>query len=84
MVVRRNGVIRGRHVDLERETGLIDGSAVTVNIEPLAILDDVARRAVLGTSGAWAGDPSIEAVFEDIERERSLDLPRDVDFDAPS
>ena len=40
---------------------------------------DERRRALLETAGAWADDPSIPAIFEEIDRERHADRGRDVD-----
>lgn len=78
------GTVRGNSIELEGEPGLPSGARVTVTIEadPLAI---EARRALLGElCGAWAGDTTLPAIFDDLRRRRRRVRPRVVDFDAAS
>ncbi|HEX6984877.1 MAG TPA: hypothetical protein VF170_05845 [Planctomycetaceae bacterium] len=52
------GVVRGRTIELETETGLPDGSAVTVRLSGNRpeLSDDEARDRLTRLAGAWAGD----------------------------
>lgn len=84
MGVQVQGIIDGKHIELERETGLPPGQAVLVRVEPVLLSPDEKRRLVDELCGAWAGDPSIGTIFAEIEGERSAARPRDVDFDVPS
>jgi len=84
MVVQMKGTVRGRRIDLEKETGLPAGSIVTVNIttKPLPLKEK--RRLVDALCGAWSNDPSILPIFAEIERQRDLTLPREANFDVAS
>lgn len=70
MVMRLTGVIRGRQIELDRDTGLADGATVDVRIEHPSRPVDKLRRRVDALCGAWSDDDSVEAVFEEIERAR--------------
>lgn len=84
MITQLNGIIRGKQIELERETGLPAGAEVVVTIErrPLTLEDK--RRLLRRLSGSWANDPSLKAIFEEIQRERAQSQPRDVDFNVAS
>lgn len=84
MVLRINGVVHGRRVELERETGLPDGANVTVSIEsdPLPLKER--RRRMRALCGAWSADESLHAVFAELAHERSVRAPREIDLDDPS
>lgn len=74
------GVVHGRRIDLERETGLPDGADVTVNIEPTEpeAHDRIARIRAL--CGAWT-DPSLDSIFAELESKRSEAAAREVNLD---
>ena len=84
MVMRRTGVISGRQIELDRETGLRDGARVDVQIEHARLPLEELRRRVDALCGAWGTDDSLGAVFEEIERARQRATPREVRFDATS
>ena len=79
------GTIHGKRIDLDRETDIAPGVRVTVKIEwqsplPLEQRNELLRRLC----GAWASDPTINGVFEEIERERHAEIPGEISFDAAS
>ena len=78
------GIVKGKQIELERETGLPSGAVVTVSIEamPLTLTDK--RRLVDLLCGAWANDSTIPTVFAEIERQRASATPRGANFDAAS
>ncbi len=84
MVMRMQGTIRGKQIELDRETGLPSGSVVTVNIEPRSLTLEEKRRMVDALCGTWAGDASILSIFAEIERQRSITMPRETSFDVAS
>jgi hypothetical protein len=84
MELQLHGIIDGKHIELEQETGLPAGSPVLVQIQPTPLDLDTQRRLIEALCGAWADDPSIATVFADIERQRAKSTPRDVDYDASS
>jgi len=76
------GVMRGRRIELDGETGIPDGTRVQVTVETPTLSLDERRAAIRRLCGVWADDPSIERVFTEIAQERSQRLPRPVDFDG--
>ena len=77
MAIPLNGVIHGTHIDLDAEPPIPDGAAVIVRIEPKPLTRDEKRRLLAATAGAWATDPSLAAVFAEIEQRRRQALPRE-------
>ena len=67
MNLKVNGVIYGRHVELESPTDLPDGALVRIQIEPRVLSLEERKHLVSRTAGAWAGDSSIGEIFEEIE-----------------
>ena len=66
------GVVHGKTIELERESGLPDGQAVSVALHPTLPSGEGLRRSF----GAWSGgasglDSFIEAARQDRSRERS-------------
>lgn len=84
MSVQIRGIVNGRQIELDRETGLPSGSIVTVSIEQKPLSLDEKRTMADALCGAWAGDSSIPDIFSSIEHERGLATPREANFDAPS
>lgn len=82
MLTQLQGVIRGKQIELERETGLPSGSVVFVRVEPKRLSLDEKKRLIDLLCGAWAGDASLTAIFSEIEQLRALALPREVKFNA--
>ena len=84
MATHVQGVIRGKHIELEHEIGLPSGSIVMVRIEPKGLSLEEKRRLVMSLCGAWASDASLGPIFAEIEQQRALSMPREVNFHAPS
>lgn len=82
MVMRRTGIINGRRIELDRETGLREGAKVDVQIEPESPPVEALRQRIDALCGAWSADDSLEAIFEEIARARESATPREVPFDA--
>ena len=77
MAVTLNGVVHGKHIDLDAEPPVPDGAAVIVRIERKPLTKDEKRRLLAATAGAWATDPSLAAVFAEIEQRRRDVQPRE-------
>ena len=82
MEMQLHGVIDGKHIELEQETGLPAGSAVLVQIQSTDLDVAAKRRVIDALCGAWADDPSVAAIFADIQRQREDTTPRPIDYDA--
>lgn len=81
MSVQRQGIVRGKRIELDEETGLPPGSVVTVELRSVPSTLEERRRLIDGLRGAW-DDDSLDPIFEEIQRERALTRPRDSAFDA--
>jgi hypothetical protein len=84
MVLQLHGIIKGKQIELERETGLPSGSAVVVRVEPKRLPLEEKRRLVDALCGVWANDASLKPLFAEIERLRAIASPREVSFNAAS
>ena len=78
------GIVNGKSIELEHETGLPVGSQVIINILPVSLsLNEKLKRAE-SLCGTWAGDPSLDAIFAEIEQQRDTAIARELDLDASS
>ncbi len=84
MVLQLHGIVKGKQIELERETGLPSGSAVVVRVEPKRLPLEEKRRLVDALCGAWANDASVKTLFAEIERLRAIAPSREVSFNAAS
>ena len=84
MDVTVSGVIHGRRIDLDKDASLPDGAPVVVRIEPQDLSLKQREDLVSVTAGAWAGDPTLEAILEEIARARTSDVGRSTTFDDPT
>jgi hypothetical protein len=84
MVAQLQGVIHGKQIELEHETGLPYGSSVTVRIQPKPLSLEEKRRLVDTLCGVWADDSSLKSIFAEIEQQRALTTPREVNFHVAS
>ena len=84
MVLQLHGIIKGKQIELERETGLPSGSAVVVRVEPKRLPLEEKRRLADALCGVWANDASLKPLFAEIERLRAIASPREVSFNAAS
>jgi hypothetical protein len=82
MSLQRHGIVHGTRIELDADTGLPPGSAVTVDLYPASATLEQRRRLIDMLCGAWDGDDSLGPIFEVIQRERALTRPRDLDLDA--
>jgi hypothetical protein len=72
------GVVHGKTIALEDDSGLTDGQIVELTIRPLA--PSVGRQpgeGLIRTEGALADDPYWDAIMEQIHRERKNDTRQD-------
>ena len=67
------GVVRGRSITLEQETGLADGQAVEVVVTPLQPASAEWGEGIRRSAGGWAGVPGIDEAMEEIARARKLE-----------
>ncbi|HMR99549.1 MAG TPA: hypothetical protein PKK96_02090 [Anaerolineales bacterium] len=84
MALELHGIVKGKQIELERETGLPLGSAVVVRVEPKRLTLEEKRRLVDVVLGSWGGDKSLKTIFSEIEKLRAIAPPREVNFDAAS
>jgi predicted DNA-binding antitoxin AbrB/MazE fold protein len=70
-----NGSIR-----LPKKLNLPDGTRVIVRIEPVQNAKEK-LKIISELSGAWSNDPTITAIFADIDRERHRYFGREVHFE---
>ena len=78
MVVQLHGIVKGKQIELESETGPPSGSVVVVRVEPKRLLLEEKRRLVDILFGAWADDNSLKTLFAEIERLRDITPPRNL------
>ncbi len=82
MAVSVHGILNGRHIDLESETGLPGGTRVAVRIEPEPLNAEQRKQLAASLFGACADDPTFAEAVADVERGRQLSLPRHVNLDV--
>lgn len=82
MATQVQGIINGKYIELDREPNIPSGARVIIEIQskPLSLVEK--RRLVDQLCGSWASDPSLKAIFADIEAQRAITQPREVDFGA--
>jgi hypothetical protein len=69
MTITLKGEIEEHAIKLPEWFHLPDGTKVTIKIEPEISREEKLRLAE-SLCGAWADDPSIDSIFEEIEKER--------------
>lgn len=86
MEVTANGVLHGDRIDLDRPVRDIpDGAEVSITIKRKELSLEEKRKIASELFGAWADDPSIPGIFEEIQRDRERPSTRpEVNFDDPS
>jgi len=74
-----NGIIHGKTVELERDTGLPDGQRVSVVIQPSQSEQNRGPGGLRGF-GAWADDPAwVDRFDEETRRQRDVQSQRELD-----
>jgi hypothetical protein len=81
MSIQLQGVINGKHIELETEPELPPGSVVIVDIQPKPLTLEEQRHMIDALCGAWKNDNTIVPIFAEIERERAESMPREVNLD---
>ena len=81
MSLNVQGIVRGKRIELEHETGLPSGSVVMVTIQPKLLTLEEKLQLVDQLCGTWADDPSLQSIFAEIEHLREQAIARDVEFD---
>lgn len=69
-VMRAQGVILGKTIELLHKTDLPDGLPVMVNICAESFSLSEKRKMVNELCGSWAGDSSFKSIFIEIENDR--------------
>ena len=69
MEMQVHGVIDGKHIELEKETGLPAGSPVLVQIQSTPPDLRAQRQVIEALCGAWSDDPSLPDIFANIHRD---------------
>ncbi len=71
------GLIQGRTVLLDEDSGLPDGQPVIVIPEMMPASDEEGRKRLLGAAGAWAGDDEegLEQYLEWNRQQRKVNRP---------
>jgi hypothetical protein len=66
------GVVHGRTIELEQDSGLPEGQPVTVLLRPVLAPGEGIRQS----AGGWAGaGDELDAWLEEIQRSRQQDRP---------
>ena len=77
--MKLKGIIKGQTIELLEPITMAEGSEVTIEIsesQPKPNWTELQK-----VIGVWQEDTEIQEIFEEIDRERHLDLGRDIDFD---
>ena len=72
--MKLKGIIKGQTIELLEPIAIAEGSEVTIEIsEPQSKPNWTELQKVIGV---WQEDTEIQEIFEEIDRERHLDLGR--------
>jgi hypothetical protein len=82
MVMKLEGTVNGRHIELDHEVPLAAGSRVSVQIKAQDLSVAEKRRVLHELCGVWKDDLEIQAIFREIEQQRKLRKPREVNLDV--
>lgn len=77
------GIVHGKSIELERETGLPDGSSVSVQIDAGELPVDEKRRRIKALCGSWT-DQSLDGIFAEVGQRRESSALREPELDRPS
>ncbi len=81
MTITLKGKIEKHSIKLPEWVRISDGTEVTVRIET-EMTKEEKRILAANLCGTWADDPSIDSIFEEIEKERHKYPGRGIDLDA--
>lgn len=80
--MKLKGIIKGQSIELLEPINLADGSEVTIEISELELQTKPNWQELQKVIGVWQENIEIQEIFAEIDRERHLDLGREVDFDT--
>lgn len=80
MKVVRGGYLHGKTIELEEDTGLPDGVYLRIILESTDISLEERKERIRALGGTWSDDSTIEGIFDEIQKERENNLPRDLDL----
>lgn len=81
MTITLKGEIKKHAIKLPEWVHIPDGTKVKVKIETEMTKDEKSGLAE-SLCGAWSDDPSINSIFDDIEKERHIYTGRSIDLDV--
>jgi hypothetical protein len=68
MTLIAEGTVRGRQVELDRDTGLVNGARVRLVIETATVAPPDKRKRMAALFGSCADDPTFATALDEIER----------------
>ena len=80
--MKLKGIIKGQSIELSEPIAIAEGSEVTVEILAPELETKPDWTELQKVIGVWEEDTEIEEIFAQIDRERHLDLGREVNFDT--
>ncbi|MDJ0633703.1 MAG: hypothetical protein QNJ34_11000 [Xenococcaceae cyanobacterium MO_188.B29] len=80
--MKLKGIIKGQSIELLEPIAIAEGSEVTIEISELELETLPDWTELQKVIGVWKEDTEITEIFAEIDRERHLDLGREVDFDT--
>jgi virulence-associated protein VagC len=75
----KSKIIKGS-IRLPKSVRLPEGTRVLVKIEPILKTKEK-LKIVSELSGAWSNDPTIMAIFQELDQKRHEDIGREVSFE---
>ncbi|MDJ0636250.1 MAG: hypothetical protein QNJ34_23920 [Xenococcaceae cyanobacterium MO_188.B29] len=80
--MKLKGIIKGQSIELLEPIAIAEGSEVTIEISESELETLPDWTELQKVIGVWQEDTEIQEIFAEIDRERHLDLGREVDFDT--
>jgi hypothetical protein len=80
--MKLKGIIKGQSIELLEPITMAEGSEVTIEILESELENKPDWTELQKVIGVWQKDTKITEIFANIERERHLDLGKEVDFDT--
>jgi hypothetical protein len=67
-----HGIVHGRTIELSEDPGVADGAEVDVVVTP-ASPQKVWGEGIRRSAGGWAEYPELDAIMEQIQRDRQIE-----------
>ncbi len=80
--MKLKGIIKGQSIELLEPIAMAEGSEVTIEILESELENTPDWTELQKVIGVWQNDTEITEIFAELERERHLDLGREVNFDT--